>query len=120
MPAPPPPGSKTSSTGTGEQTTEFTLGHGMFKILAASIVTTNAYAESGNIAYVYKTGMGTEIVVYLASGWASKYLPIILDRDVIVQGPGIIRATLFHLASTSHTFNAEYYKAQEFEGVVIK
>lgn len=110
MPAPPPPGSHSSGTGAGEQTAEFTLGHGMFRLLAASISTSNGYAENASINYIYKTGDGTEVTVVLVSGLVKQYLPLILDRDVFLQGPGIIRSKVYHEVSSSHTFNTEYFK----------
>ena len=121
MPAPPvPPGSKTSSAGTGATNTEFTLGHGVYELYAASVKHTNGYAIMARIAYIYETGDGSEIEVNLVSGLASQYVPLCLSRTVLLVGPGKLRSIGLHPVSMAHTFNAEYRKIQLVEGPVVR
>lgn len=116
-----PPGTKTSATGTGEQTTDFSLGEGLYELYAASISHTQvAEAVSGKISYIYTTGDGTEIEVVLTSGYSTKYGPICLDRTVIITGPGKMRSTAFHLTSMAHTFNIEYRRVSHLEMGVVR
>lgn len=110
MSTPPPPGTKTSSSGTGEQTSEFTLGHGMYQLWAASVKSSLSYAMAARIAYIYKTGDGTEVEVNLVSGMCTAAIPLCLPNSVILQGPGKLRSVCQHLETTTHTFNAEYRK----------
>lgn len=109
QPMPIPPGTKTSPTGTGEQTQEFSLGEGLYELYAASIShDVAAEAIPGRISYIYKTGDGTEIEVMLTSGYIAKYLPLTLSKTVILTGPGFLRSICYHGSSMSHVFNVEY------------
>lgn len=116
-----PPGTKTSATGTGEQSSTFTLGEGVYELYAASIKHEQS-AESipGRISYIYKTGDGTEIEVILSSGYIAKYLPLVLPKTVFLTGPGYLKSTCYHLTSMYHVFNVEYrrYSSMAELGVV--
>lgn len=109
QPMPIPPGTKTSATGAGEITTNFSLGEGVYDLYASSIRHTQV-AEScpGRISYIYTTGDGSEIEVVLASGYITKYTPLVLPHSSILTGPGFLRSTVFHMTSMTHIFNVEY------------
>ena len=115
MPAPPPPATKSSASGSGEQTVEFTLGLGMYRLWAASISTTHGYQEAASINYIYKTGDGSEITIPLTSGHVRQYIPLCLSRPVILQGRGIIRAKCTLATTGTFDFNVEYAQMDETE-----
>lgn len=121
VPMPIPPGTKTSTTGTGEITSNFSLGEGLYDLYAASIRHTQpGETVQGRISYIYSSGDGTEIEVVLASGYITKYIPLVLAHSSILTGPGFLRSTVFHLTSMAHIFNIEYRRVAAAELGMIK
>lgn len=107
------PGSRTSDLGTGQQSVSFTLGPGTYRLWAAAISSTRLYVENASINYVYKAGDGTEITIPLVSGFMKRYLPLCLNREVILRGPGTIKSQVYHEESNIHTFSVEYMKLSQ-------
>ena len=117
---PPEGGDKTSSSGAGEQTADFTLADGVYLLHAASIDTDNKMAEACSINYVYLTGDGSERELCLASGYVANNSPFCLPKAFLILGRGYIRAKVYMLDSDTFNFKAEWTKitgisSQEFD-----
>lgn len=110
------PGGKTSANTTGSVNVEITLGEGIYQLYAASVShSTLRTAIAASIEHVYKTGDGSTIVTYLASGYVTRTIPLTLDHTVIVQGPGFIRSTCFHPTTMEHVLAIGYRRVTKLQ-----
>lgn len=100
---------KTSDAAAGETQTDISIGKGLFVIDTLSVTAglTTDRAQRVNVRTRHEQSDGTYKDSYIGGGYFTPGIPFVM-HNIIFEGPAVIRTTVFHLDSTSHTLTVNY------------
>ncbi|GAH91686.1 unnamed protein product [marine sediment metagenome] len=104
---------KTSPVQAGDTDMDISIGTGKFMIDTLSIIAglTTDRAQRVNVRTRHKQSDGTYIVVIIGAGYFTPGVPFAM-HNVRIRGPLMIRTSVFHLDTTSHTLTVDYRRVK--------
>ncbi len=105
---------KTSPAEAGSSSVSIPIGEGLFEVLASvSAGLTTDRMQPARIYFQKTLADETTLNQDLVSGEFTPLLPLSMIESKLVQGPGRIYTSIFHLDTTSHTLVIGYRRVEE-------